>query len=99
MMKPTHSAMNNATVFARAGQTLVVRHCRTSNGAVLFVLGDDRDSQSYCFSEFSALNKFQSRLEHFLIETGWSLMDPLKPRASGSEHAAPGLAQAPLVPN
>ena len=91
--------MNNATVFARAGQTLVVRHCRTNEGAVLFVLGDDRDSQSYCFTEFSALKKFQSRLEHFLIETGWYLLDPFNPKAPEGDFAAPSLSQAQLTSN
>ncbi len=99
MMGPTHSAMNNATVFARAGQTLVVRHCRTSDGAVLFVLGDDRDSQSYCFTEFSALAKFQNRLEHFLIETGWYLLDPFGGRNGQHDMTAPGLSQATLTTN
>jgi hypothetical protein len=98
-VKPTHSAMNNATVFARAGQTLVVRHCRTNEGAVLFVLGDDRDSQSYCFTELAALKKFQSRLEHFLIETGWYLLDPFTPRSSGGDIATPSLGAVQLTSN
>jgi hypothetical protein len=91
--------MNNATIFARAGQTLVVRHCRTSDGAVLFVLGDDRDSQSYAFTEVSALKRFRSRLEHFLIETGWCLLDPFGQRADDGELAGPGFARTPLTSN
>jgi hypothetical protein len=64
--------MNNALIFARAGRTLVVRHCRVGDGALLFVLGDDRESRSYSFSELAGLQQFQRRLEDFLIETGWS---------------------------
>lgn len=98
-MNGRHSAMNNATVFARAGQTLVVRHCHTAEGAVLFVLGDDRDSQSYCFSEISALTRFQSRLEHFLIETGWCLLDSLGSRGLDPDRVPPGLGRTPLTSN
>ena len=72
-MSPTHSAMNNATVFARAGRTLIVRQCRVAEGELLLVLGDDRESRSYAFSESSGLQQFRRRLEDFLIETGWSL--------------------------
>lgn len=75
--------MNNATVFARAGRTIVVRHCGTADGAVLVVLGDDRDSQSYCFPELTALQRFRSRLEHFLIETGWYLLDTTQAATAG----------------
>jgi hypothetical protein len=91
--------MNNATIFARAGQTLVVRHCRTTDGAVLLVLGDDRDSQSYCFTELAALERFQSRLEHFLIETGWCLFDPFGQRPAQGDAPASALLQAPLTSN
>jgi hypothetical protein len=91
--------MNNATIFARAGQTLVVRHCRTSDGAILFVLGDNRDCQSYCFTELAALKRFQSRLEHFLIETGWCLFDPFGQRPSKDDAPASGLLQAALTSN
>jgi hypothetical protein len=65
--------MNNASVFARAGRTLVVRHCRVGTGALLLLLGDDQQSKSYSFSEVSSLHQFQRRLHDFLIETGWSL--------------------------
>jgi hypothetical protein len=65
--------MNNALIFARAGRTLVVRHCRVGDGALLFVLGDDRESRSYSFNELAGLQQFRRRLEDFLIETGWSL--------------------------
>jgi len=72
-MTPTHSAMNHATVFARAGRTLIVRHCRVAEAELLFVLGDDREAQSYSFTEARGLQQFRRRLEDFLIETGWSL--------------------------
>jgi hypothetical protein len=72
-VKPSHSAMNNALIFARAGRRLVVRHCRVGDGALLFVLGDDRESRSYSFNELAGLQQFRRRLEDFLTETGWSL--------------------------
>jgi hypothetical protein len=72
-MTPTHSAMNNATVFARAGRTLIVRQCHVAEGELLLVLGDDHESRSYAFTEARGLQLFRRRLEDFLIETGWSL--------------------------
>jgi hypothetical protein len=72
-VKPAYSAMNNASVFARAGRTLVVRQCHVGDAALLFVLGDDQESRSYAFNEVSGLQQFRRRLEAFLIETGWSL--------------------------
>jgi hypothetical protein len=65
--------MNNATVFARAGRTLIVRQCRVAEGELLFVLGDDREARTYAFTEARGLQQFRRRLEGFLIETGWSL--------------------------
>ena len=72
-MTPTPSTVNNATVFARAGRTLIVRQCRVAENELLFVLGDDRESRSYAFTETRGLQQFRRRLEGFLIETGWSL--------------------------
>jgi hypothetical protein len=93
--------MNNATVFARAGRTLVIRQCRVADGELLFVLGDDRESQSYAFSEARGLQQFRRRLEDFLIETGWSLFrlgdpvgDPLIEAGSASVGFCPTGAPA-----
>lgn len=83
-MTPAHSAMNNATVFARAGRTLVIRQCRVAEGELLFVLGDDRESRSYAFTETRGLQQFRRRLEDFLIETGWSLFRFGDPVVEGS---------------
>ena len=65
--------MSNAWVFARQGYTLSIKHCVTSDGAVLFVMGSDRDSRTYCFGDLRGLRTFQSRLEQFLVESGWSV--------------------------
>lgn len=65
--------MSNAWVFARQGHTLSIKRCVTSGGAVLFVMGSDQDSRTYCFGDLSGLRTFQSRLEHFLVESGWSV--------------------------
>jgi hypothetical protein len=65
--------MNNTSVFARAGRTLLVRSCKTGDGDLLFVLGDDQESRSYAFAEASGLKQFRRRLENYLLETGWSL--------------------------
>jgi hypothetical protein len=89
--------MNNATVFARAGRTLVIRQCRVAESELLFVLGDDRESQSYAFSEARGLQQFRRRLEDFLVETGWSLFrfgDPAIEAGSASVGFCPTGAPA-----
>ena len=65
--------MSNAWVFARRGHTLSIKRCVTSDGPILFVMGSDQDSRAYCFGDLTGLLTFQSRLKHFLVESGWSV--------------------------
>jgi hypothetical protein len=61
----------NARVYARGEQTLSIRRCETPDGLLLFVMGSDHDSRAYCFGDLIGLRGFQTRLEHFLVESGW----------------------------
>ena len=65
--------MSNAWVFARQGYTLSIKRCVTSDGPLLVVMGSDQDSRTYCFGDLTGLRTFQSQLEHFLVESGWSV--------------------------
>ena len=65
--------MSNALVFARHGHTVSIRHCETGDGPLLVVMGSDHDSRAYCFGDLAGLRRFRARLEHFLVESGWSV--------------------------
>jgi hypothetical protein len=63
--------MTHALVYARGDQTVAIRRCETGDGPLLFVMGSDHESRAYCFGDLTGLRRFQTRLEHFLVETGW----------------------------
>jgi hypothetical protein len=71
-------------VFARAGQRLEIRRQADAEGWVLGVTGDGAPRSSF-FGELSALVDFQSDMERFLLQTGWTFTSFAPDRRTGRD--------------
>jgi hypothetical protein len=58
-------------IFQRDGERLML-HCREHPRGITLVVSGDGDLRSYSFHDVAALVKFESEMEEFLLETGWS---------------------------
>ena len=73
-------------------------HCRESRRGVTLVVSGDGDLRSYSFRDYAALVKFESEMEEFLLETGWTPTEltieqrPVRDRTLPPENPAPDAA-------
>jgi hypothetical protein len=75
-------------IFQRDDQRLLF-FCREGRRGVTLVVSGDGDLRSYSFHDYSALEKFESEMEEFLLGTGW------RPAQLSIETSAPTDSAAP----
>ena len=72
-------------MFARAGQRLELKQCRTPDGVHLVVTPPGEPPRVHSFPDLPALTRFQSDMEHVLVWTGWSLVEFSPERRRGRD--------------
>lgn len=71
-------------------------HCRESGRGVTLVVSGDGDLRSYSFHDFAALVKFESEMEEFLLQTGWSPSQlTIEPRLTPDHATQPEVGRRP----
>jgi hypothetical protein len=70
--------------FTRGDQRLDVKRRETAGGMVL-VVTEDTIPHSYFFPDVTALIRFQSDMEEFLLKTGWSFAEFSPEQRSGRD--------------
>ena len=76
--------MDPAWTFHRNGQQLTMQRREVDQGYELELTGPG-DPRAYRFDQMTALVKFQSDMEQFLIKTGWSLEEFSPDRRTGQD--------------
>jgi hypothetical protein len=71
-------------VFERGGQPLQIRRRPVTDGWLLEVSGDGAP-RSYSFADLDPLITFQSDMERFLLQTGWTFTSFSPDRRTGRE--------------
>ena len=80
-----YGAVNPSTwTFVRNNQRLDVAQCEVAGGWLLVLTRDDTP-HSYLFSSASALARFQSDMEAFLLKTGWRFLEFAPERRRGRD--------------
>jgi len=70
--------------FSRGEETLELRRRKSTDGFLL-VIRESTGERSYFFPEIAALMPFQSDMETFLLNTGWSFVHFSPERRAGRD--------------
>ena len=77
--------MDFTWTFARGGQHMVIQRGETPAGVELRVQVDGAEPRVYPFDTLEALVPFQSDMEKFLLQTGWTFVQFCPERRTGRD--------------